>query len=159
VTLAFAIRLAEASDLEALTEMVAADPHGTWTRASLEHELTLAWSHMVVAVDSQGVVAGFMVYWHTAGEVELLNIATSPTFMRQGVARTLMAHLLEAATRLGAPRVMLEVRAGNLPARSLYDSLGFVVVGTRKGYYAGEDALLMDRAAPAAGGTPSESGR
>jgi ribosomal-protein-alanine N-acetyltransferase len=40
----------------------------------------------------------------------------------------------------------LEVRASNEAAIGLYESLGFVVKGRRRGYYEreGEDALLME---------------
>ena len=59
--------------------------------------------------------------------------------------------LLEAA--LGAfPQarcVHLEVRPSNVPARSLYESLGFVTTGRRRRYYGDEDALLMTRFLPA----------
>ena len=39
----------------------------------------------------------------------------------------------------------LEVRAGSVGAIALYEGLGFVVVGRRRGYYREpvEDALLM----------------
>ena len=42
--------------------------------------------------------------------------------------------------------VGLEVRPSNREALPLYESLGFKVVGRRKGYYydTGEDALVME---------------
>ena len=42
-------------------------------------------------------------------------------------------------------RYTLEVRAGNEPAKKLYEGLGFSEAGIRKGYYEdnGEDALIM----------------
>jgi ribosomal-protein-alanine N-acetyltransferase len=43
--------------------------------------------------------------------------------------------------------VTLDVRASNIPARKLYESCGFSVVGLRRNYYSdnGEDALTMRR--------------
>ena len=90
-------------------------------------------------------VAAFMVWWHAAGEIELLEVATHEAHRRRGVARLLMEHLFSQALVLAAPRVMLEVRRGNVAARALYEDLGFVVVGERPRYYPhGEDAILMD---------------
>jgi ribosomal-protein-alanine N-acetyltransferase len=46
--------------------------------------------------------------------------------------------------------VFLEVRTNNEPAIQLYRSEGFVVIGTRRGYYrpSGADAFTMRRRAP-----------
>jgi ribosomal-protein-alanine N-acetyltransferase len=42
-------------------------------------------------------------------------------------------------------RMTLEVRTSNLKAQRLYERLGFVLAGKRKGYYSDnlEDALIM----------------
>ena len=46
--------------------------------------------------------------------------------------------------RGGAATSTLEVRAGNLPAKRLYEKLGYEVAGVRKRYYRdGEDGLIM----------------
>ena len=59
------------------------------------------------------------------------------------LARTLIEAALADPSLLIARRVYLEVRPSNLPARALYDSLGFVRTGMRPGYYGDEDALLL----------------
>jgi ribosomal-protein-alanine N-acetyltransferase len=42
--------------------------------------------------------------------------------------------------------MLLEVRADNIAAISLYESFGFVINGRRRDYYgAGQDAVLMQR--------------
>ncbi len=78
----------------------------------------------------------------------LMNICTEPNRRREGIARELLEHTIAAA---GGPdaRITLEVRPSNVAARELYDSLGFVSVGTRRRYYRddGEDALIMWRTA------------
>lgn len=81
-----------------------------------------------------------------AGELEVYNIATRPEFRRRGMARRLTRKLIEAAENLGLERALLEVRAGNIPARSLYEKLGFMEAGRRKAYYTDpdEDAVLYE---------------
>lgn len=69
------------------------------------------------------------------GEAEVLTIATRPSALRQGVARTAMTAAITHAGALGVERVFLEVAEDNLAARGLYESLGFVDVGRRKAYY------------------------
>ena len=43
----------------------------------------------------------------------------------------------------GARHLTLEVRATNTDAQLLYERFGFSPVGKRKGYYQGEDAIVM----------------
>ena len=55
-----------------------------------------------------------------------------------------MLALLDAAVAREAVSSTLEVRAGNLPAKRLYEKLGYEVTGVRKRYYRdGEDGLIM----------------
>ncbi|MGB3863640.1 MAG: GNAT family N-acetyltransferase, partial [Candidatus Aminicenantaceae bacterium] len=58
-----------------------------------------------------------------------------------------MRRIIKAIQRDGGVYVFLEVRPSNLSARSLYNKLGFKVLGTRKDYYQTplEDALIMGR--------------
>jgi len=53
------------------------------------------------------------------------NLAVHPDHRGKGIAHRLMMQALELATRKGAPRVSLEVRAHNVPAQKLYQKLGF----------------------------------
>jgi ribosomal protein S18 acetylase RimI-like enzyme len=53
------------------------------------------------------------------------NLAVHPEHRRKGVARRLLMAGLESARSKGAPRISLEVRADNVPARRLYSALGF----------------------------------
>jgi ribosomal-protein-alanine N-acetyltransferase len=94
-----------------------------------------------------GQLAGFHCYWFLSGEMHILNLATAPAFRRRGVARSLLRHALHRASLSGLERAFLEVRSHNEAAIALYRSVGFVPVGTRRGYYAGgEDALVMELA-------------
>ena len=91
-------------------------------------------------------VIGSLTLWDVAGEGEIANLAVHPKFWRQGVAHRLMQVALEKAASLGMAKVMLEVRASNIPAKMLYTGLGFVEDGLRPRYYSnGEDAILMSK--------------
>ncbi len=52
---------------------------------------------------------------------------------------------MQFAAAEGVQAMTLEVRPSNTHALKLYEKLGFVVEGRRKGYYEdnGEDALIM----------------
>lgn len=96
-------------------------------------------------------VGGYIAARLVAGECELRRVATAPDVRRQGIARTLMGWLLERAWRDGASKIVLEVDEGNMPARRLYESLGFTIAGRRLRYYpeTGHDGLTMILGAPA----------
>lgn len=84
---------------------------------------------------------GFAIGRAVADEAELLTIAVAPTARRQGLGRILLARFEAAADTHGARRVFLEVAADNSPARALYESAGYVRIGTRPAYYARPGAI------------------
>lgn len=99
-----------------------------------------------------GELIGYVLLQRASDDVEIVNLAISPAWQRQGQGRLLLQAVFAHAVQLGGRRLLLEVRAGNLPAQRLYARQGFVGVGRRKDYYASalgrEDALLLDRPLP-----------
>lgn len=92
-----------------------------------------------------GALAGYALATFAGERVTLENIATAPGQRREGVARALLAALLEDAAATGAAEASLEVRASNDAAQALYRAYGFRFAGLRRGYYQSppEDALVM----------------
>jgi ribosomal-protein-alanine acetyltransferase len=88
--------------------------------------------------------AGVLVVGESA---EILTVGVVPEARRRGIARKLVADLLDEARRRGGHEVFLEVRVDNDAARSLYVTEGFAEIGMRAGYYdAGRvDAVVMRR--------------
>lgn len=78
-------------------------------------------------------------------EADVTNVAVLPEARRQGIGRALVEALIEEAKARDLVCLHLEVREGNEGARRLYEALGFVTDGRRKGYYRQptEDAILM----------------
>jgi ribosomal-protein-alanine N-acetyltransferase len=92
-------------------------------------------------------VTGLLVVRREGPEWEIENIAVALTARRQGLAKALLAELLEQAHRGGAAEITLEVRESNQPARHLYELFGFKAYGWRQGYYRNpvEDAITYRR--------------
>ena len=88
-----------------------------------------------------GVPAGILSASLSLYDGELLNIAVLPDLRGKGVAQALLEALYAAMQ--GLSELFLEVAESNLPAQKLYEKNGFSVVGRRKGFYGGEDALVM----------------
>ncbi len=95
----------------------------------------------------EGRVWGYCCLRLLAGEGEIQRIAVLPEYRRLGVGRKMMEAMVNHAIRDRAYAISLEVRAGNLAARKLYESFGFAAEAVRKGYYHNppEDALIMWR--------------
>jgi [ribosomal protein S18]-alanine N-acetyltransferase len=116
-----------------------------WSTNAYAHELSRQTAFCWVA-EVDGRLAGSLTMWEVVGEAEIANVAVHPGFWRQGIARALLQTALDKAAELSFTRVMLEVRASNEPAQSLYRDFGFVEDGRRRGYYVnGEDAILMSK--------------
>lgn len=85
-------------------------------------------------------------YRVSGGEMEVLDVSVDPEWRRKGLARRLVRLAIARAGRARARAALLEVRASNAPARSLYASLGFRERGIRRGYYSqpAEDAIVLE---------------
>ncbi len=98
-----------------------------------------------LAFTDAGVPVGYCGMMTAADEADILNVAVLPGYRRQGIARSLMNRMLDTARLKGVRTIYLEVRESGIPARELYRSLGFTVIGLRKLYYSNpcENAVLM----------------
>ena len=126
------------AQVAALEKMIFSD---AWSENSVRSELSNELSLWLVAVDGD-TVAGYIGSQTVLGEADMLNLAVKPEYRRQGLGRQLVEELIR---RLDAHCLTLEVRVSNEPAKTLYESMGFVQVGRRKNYYEKpkEDALIL----------------
>lgn len=115
-----------------------------WSRDSIERIIGSKNGCCISAVAGD-VVVGYGFSRTVADECEVLDLAVSPKYKRQGIGKAVLAKMLECAKDAGAATVYLEVREGNSAAKALYEGAGFSVIGRRKNYYRypTEDALIM----------------
>ncbi len=146
-------RVATASDVEAILAIESRVFGNPWASTAYLDEIERPMAIVDVAVAPGAGVVGFSCTWHVsaAGETEahLLRIAVDPVRQRRGIGRDLLRGVLERARDTQVCRVLLEVGAANLPARRLYESLGFAEIGRRVAYYKAppDDAVVMARRA------------
>jgi ribosomal-protein-alanine N-acetyltransferase len=102
--------------------------------------------------ECEGRVVAYGIVAMGAGEAHLLNLCVAASVRGRGVGRQMLLLLLERATQAGMQDVFLEVRPSNAIAIALYQSVGFVEAGRRKGYYQAvegrEDALVLKLGLP-----------
>jgi [ribosomal protein S18]-alanine N-acetyltransferase len=139
-------RRMQTEDLPAVMEIDALALAKPWSEAIWRGELESP-SGFYLVIDESGAAGGGRTISGQIGvrrvldELHVTTIAVHPERRRRGYARRLLGASL--ATFPDVRAVHLEVRPSNKPARALYESLGFVVTGRRRGYYGDEDALLM----------------
>ncbi|MEE2756290.1 MAG: GNAT family N-acetyltransferase [Myxococcota bacterium] len=96
-----------------------------------------------VLVDACDGFAGYALGWQVKDLAELTEIAIRSSCKGQGWGRWLLDDFIEYTRGLGAKTVDLEVKENNQIAIALYESSGFLKVGSRSKYYRdGADAYL-----------------
>jgi ribosomal-protein-alanine N-acetyltransferase len=141
------VRRAREDDLAAVERIERASFSDPWSRGTLWSELQTDSMRCPLVAEAGGEVRGYLMAWRVVDQLHVLNLATDPARRRAGVATALLAAALGGARAAGLREITLEVREGNVAARSFYLRHGFAVVGRRPRYYGdnNEDALIMTR--------------
>lgn len=146
---------------------LAAAVHGAcfdeaWSMKAIAEILAMPGSFGLIAL-ADGEPVGLVVTLAVGPEAEILSLGVVPALRRHGIARRLFEAVAGRLATQGVARLHLEVAEDNLPARSLYRSLGFAEHGRRPGYYRRTGgrvaALLLDLALAEAGVSPARSER
>ena len=152
------VRAVREADLDRIAEIERVSFSDPWSRPSFSQLLRDRRVHFIVACTPDDIIHGYAVAWFVLDEGEIANIAVQPDFRGQGIGRTLLQSVTEAAAARRASALYLEVRDSNEPARAMYSAHGFVQVGRRNRYYRRpvEDALVLRLALPARARCASE---
>lgn len=114
-----------------------------WSEKMLCEELEKDYSAYYVAEDDDGLV-GYIGIWCIYETAELMRVAVLPEARGRGIGLNLVSKAMDVALAQGCERMMLEVRKSNFSAQSVYLKCGFKEINIRKGYYDGEDAIIME---------------
>ncbi len=139
-------RQASLDDLDQIYALEGAVMPNPWGRAALEEAILSPNAYFILATEEgQDIVQGYAIAYMTAFDGELPDIVVAPDCRRQGLGRLLMEEITGEFKRRDLETLFLEVRQSNLPARGLYESLGFVSYHTRKNFYTNptEDGICM----------------
>jgi ribosomal-protein-alanine N-acetyltransferase len=134
-------------DLDAVDEIERASYPTPWSRAMFAAELQKPSSLALGAYRETGELVGYLIVSRYVDAWHVMNVAVDPATRGRGVARALLDKLFELTGDDVERGYTLEVRVSNHIAIHLYESLGFVATGVRRGYYTDnrEDALIMWR--------------
>ncbi len=95
--------------------------------------------------EKEGKIIGFGGMWRGVDEFHIVNLAITNPERGKGYGKELVKKMLEDAMSEKPNMVLLEVRASNAVAKSLYVQFGFRELYVRKNYYQedGEDGIIM----------------
>lgn len=113
-----------------------------WSEKSIREEIFMENAVFLVAEENDKVL-GYGGMHLILGEGYIANIAVFKEHRNKGIGKQITNSLIE----LCEVSTSLEVRISNEPAIKLYESLGFVSQGIRKGYYEKprEDAIIYTK--------------
>ncbi len=137
------VRLASSGDLALLALIHGESFSAGWDEQSISASIGLPGAAGLV-VELAGMVYGFVMFQHIAGEAEILTLCVSPNFRRQHFGAQLLSEVITRLRTEKAAKLFLEVAADNQPALSLYKRFGFTKTGLRRGYYQRQDAGAVD---------------
>lgn len=143
----YRIRAMRLEDVEAVLAVEQASYDYPWTDGIFRDCLRVGYRCRVMA-GAVGVV-GYYILSVGVREAHLLNLCVHPRMRGLSFGRDLLLHAMNLAAQMDAASMFLEVRPSNATAIALYESVGFVEVGTRKDYYRSrdgrEDAIILAR--------------
>lgn len=143
----FSFRRMAVEDLDTVFELERANYAFPWSMGIFRDCLEMGYLGFV-AEDSDGI-RGYYVVSVGVHEGHLLNLCVDSSLRGRGLGRQLLRHAMQLFRQEQAQTVFLEVRPSNKAAIALYESEGFVEIGTRKDYYRSvgdkEDALVLAR--------------
>lgn len=115
-----------------------------WSEVGITAELSKNNAYFIVA-EENSVVLGYLGLNFILDEGYIANIATHPSYRKQGIATGLLNDVLTFGKNNKLSFLSLEVRESNTSAISLYEKFDFKNVGTRKNFYSNptENAVIM----------------
>ncbi|WP_444921012.1 ribosomal protein S18-alanine N-acetyltransferase [Microbulbifer sp. CnH-101-G] len=142
------LRLAEEADCVALATLAFSAHSHPWSET--QYLQSIKAKHQCWLLCSGSETVACCVVSKLFDEAEILDVAVAPQWRRRGLAEMLLKRLI-GELQEDIRRLLLEVRASNLAAQSLYRKLGFSEDGLRKNYYPAdngerENAVLMSLA-------------
>jgi ribosomal-protein-alanine N-acetyltransferase len=142
------LRKLELRDLNAIEQIERESYPTPWSRSMFAGELAKPSSLSLGAFDGEtSELVGYLVISRYVDAWHVMNVAVATEHRRRGIARALLDRLFEVTASDERRGYTLEVRVSNEGAIKLYEAMGFVARGVRRGYYTDnrEDALIMWR--------------
>lgn len=138
------IRKMTEKDVPQVAALEAANFSMPWSEQAFYEQLEKN-NVLYMVAEKEGQIIGVCGYMESYGEADICNVSVDKAYNNRGVATTMLKDLMAEGSRRGISAFTLEVRAGNAAAIHLYEKMGFMKEGLRRGFYERprEDAIIM----------------
>ena len=139
------IRIMKEEDLPVVLELEEQLFTSTWKLDDFLYELNENPFSQMFVLEENSEIIGYMGLWIIFEQAQLTNLAVNKKYQGQGYGRKILDEGIKMCQDAGCEIMTLEVRQSNIPAKSLYSSMGFEKVTVKKDYYQDnhEDADVM----------------
>ncbi len=132
-------------DVGKITELYRVDFLDGWTAEMLKSAFD-GGRFFALGAEMENALVGVITVTEGYDDADIEGVVVANSHRGKGIAKRLITAVEERLKADGKERILLEVREGNIPAISLYESTGFEKISVRKKYYIdGENALVMEK--------------
>jgi ribosomal-protein-alanine N-acetyltransferase len=108
----------------------------------IDEDIKHDYVHIYVYEENNNIL-GFIQIEEHFEITDIINIAVDKDYQGKGIGKELIQYIIDNTK---SEKIMLEVKANNDPAISLYTNMGFKQIHIRPKYYEGNiDAIIMER--------------
>ncbi|MCX8065037.1 MAG: ribosomal protein S18-alanine N-acetyltransferase [Candidatus Hydrogenedentes bacterium] len=117
-----------------------------WSKGLFYSEINSKNGKFFIFIANDNLI-GYAGYWLANDEAHITKFTVAPEYRRKGLGKLFMNYIFKKAKQDKAKEIILEVRENNLPARLLYEKMGFETIGVRYRYYVRiqENAVVMKK--------------
>lgn len=132
------------NDLEAVSRLEADCFSRPWSEKAFAESFEKNYYSFFVAFDEDKHI-GTVAFTKSFDEADISNVAIDKEYRNRGIGFELLSYAMEEMGKSGIVNFTLEVRSKNVSAIRLYEKLGFVQEGLRRGFYSDpeDDAVIM----------------
>ena len=114
-----------------------------WSQQKLLDSFENLNTHMQLILHNEKI-AGYLITLNSLDFSDILTLAITPEFQRQGLGFKLLDDLQQRLKLCNIRTIFLEVRVSNVVAICFYQKYGFKLIDTREKYYSNlEDAKIL----------------
>lgn len=139
------------SDIDRVYAIEVAGHRAPWGREILSDCVFVGYDCRVLEIHHDPAVelVSYIICRNSEAICHVLNLCVAPTAQRRGYGEFLLEQVIKSLPRPDIQTIVLEVRPSNQAALHLYKKMGFLQVGTKRGYYRegpeAEDAVVLQK--------------